>query len=135
MFFTCTLKDGIVYVPTTAKTEAGFYMSREPVAVVPAANTEALRRALQDVMDRANPIIPTPKRDAFPTPMLPKYAGARSWSAFMRGASEWSIIEKEVAIESFPIAKIPMAALVGSPIARVRSIFLPGPNAMTSSIV
>jgi hypothetical protein len=94
MFFTCTLKDGIVYVPTMAKTEAGFYMRREPVAVVPAANTEALRRALQDVMDRGNAIIPTPKRDAFPPPVLPKYAGVRSWSAFMRGASEWAIDER-----------------------------------------
>jgi hypothetical protein len=65
-------------LPTTAKTEAGFYMRREPVAVVPAANTEALRRALRDVMDRGNAIIPTPKRDAIPPPVLPKYAGARS---------------------------------------------------------
>jgi hypothetical protein len=88
MFLSCTLKDRIVYVPTMAKTEAGFCMRREPVAVVPAANTEALQRALQDVMDRGNAVIPTPKRDSFLPPVLPKYAGARSWSAFMNGASE-----------------------------------------------
>ena len=107
MLFSCTLKDGVVYVPSMAKTEAGFHMRQEPVAVVPAVNTEALRRALQDVMDRANPIIPTPKRDAFPPPVLPKYAGAKSWSAFMRGASEWSIIEKEGCYRILPYRKDP----------------------------
>jgi hypothetical protein len=94
MRFSCTLKNGIVYVPTVARTEAGFYMLREPVAVVPAANTEALRRALHDVMARGNVIIPTPKRNAYPPPVLPKYAGEKTWSAFMRGVSEWKINEK-----------------------------------------
>jgi len=31
MLITCILKDGVVYLPTVAKTEAGFYMDREPV--------------------------------------------------------------------------------------------------------
>jgi hypothetical protein len=94
MLLSCTLKGGIVYVPTVARTEAGFYMIREPVAVVPAANTETLRRALHDVMARGNAIIPTPKRNAYPPPVLPRYAGEKTWSAFMRGASEWKIREK-----------------------------------------
>jgi len=93
MLFSCTLKNGIVYVPTTVKTEAGFYMRHEPVAVVPAANTDALQRAFHDVMERGNQIVPTPKPNAFPPPVLPKYAGVKSWSAFMRGASEWAINE------------------------------------------
>ncbi len=91
MLVTCTLKNGIVYVPTNVKTEAGFYMRREPVAVVPATNTEALRRAFRDVMEKGNEIVPTPKPNAFPPPVLPKYAGAKNWSAFMKGASEWAI--------------------------------------------
>jgi hypothetical protein len=90
-----------------AKTEAGFHMRQEPVAVVPAANTEALRRALQDVMDQGNAIIPTPKRNAFPPPVLPKYAGARSWSTFMRGASEWSIDERRGIYQIIPYRKDP----------------------------
>jgi hypothetical protein len=65
MLVTCTLKNGIVYVPTNVKTEAGFYMHREPVAVVPAANTDALRRAFRDVMEKGNETVPTPKRNAF----------------------------------------------------------------------
>ncbi len=94
MLFSCALKDGVVYLPTVAKTEAGFYMDGEPVAVVPVANTNGLRRALRDVMGRGNAIIPTPKRNAFPPAVLPKYAGVKTWSQFMRSASEWSIKEK-----------------------------------------
>lgn len=93
MLFTCTLKNRIVYVPTVVKTEAGFYMRRDPVAVVPAAKTDALWGAFHDVMEKGNETVPTPKRDAFPIPVLPKYAGAKSWAAFMKGASEWAINE------------------------------------------
>ncbi len=107
MLFSCTLKEGIVYVPTVAKTKAGFYMNREPVAVVPAANTAALRRALHDVMARGNAIIPTPKRNAYPPPVLPKYAGEKTWPAFMRGASEWSIMEKNGNYQIVPYRKNP----------------------------
>jgi hypothetical protein len=94
MLITCILKDGIVYLPTAAKTEAGFYMDCEPVALVPVTNTDALRKALKDAMHRGNPIVPTPKRNAFPPPVLPKYAGLKSWSKFMQGASEWTIAER-----------------------------------------
>jgi hypothetical protein len=107
MLFTCTLKNGIVYVPTTVKTEAGFYMRSEPVAVIPAANTDALRRAFLDVMERGNQIVPTPKRDAFPPPVLPKYAGAKSWSAFMRGAFEWAINKDNGNYDIVPYRKDP----------------------------
>src|SRR5215469_4752302 len=80
MLFTCTLKNGIVDVPTNVKTEAGFYMRHEPVAVVPAANTDALRHAFYDV---------------------------ESWSAFMRGASEWAINEDGGNYDIVPYRKDP----------------------------
>jgi hypothetical protein len=95
MFYNCILKNSIVYVPTVAKTEAGFYIDCEPVAVVPIASTGVLRQAFHDVMGRGNVIIPTPKRASYPHPVLLKYAGAKTWSAFARGASQWSIKEKE----------------------------------------
>jgi hypothetical protein len=107
MLFTCTLKNGIVYVPTIVKTEAGFYMRCEPVAVVPAANTDALWRAFRDVMEKGNETVPTPKRDAFPPPVLPKYAGAKNWAAFMRGASEWTINEYNGNYDILPYRKDP----------------------------
>ena len=78
MLLNCTLKDGLVYLPTVAKTEAGFYLDREPVSVVCVANTDALRRALVDLIMKGNATIPTPKGDAYPPPVLPRYAGAKN---------------------------------------------------------
>lgn len=107
MLFSCTLKDGIVYLPTVAKTEAGFYMNREPVAVVPVANTDTLRGALRNVIKMGNRVIPTPARDAYPPPVLPKYAGAKTWSAFMRGASEWKITQNNGVYQIIPYRRDP----------------------------
>ena len=107
MLFSCTLKDMIVYVPTVVRTEAGFYMGREPVAVVPVTNTDALWRAFRDVMEKGNETAPTPKRNAFPAPVLPKYAGAKSWAAFMKGASEWAINEDNGNYDIVPYRKDP----------------------------
>jgi len=107
MLVSCTLKNALVYLPTVAKTKAGFYMKREPVAVVPAANTNELRRALRVAMAKGNTVIPTPKRNAFPPPVLPKYAGERSLEAFMRGASEWDIYERNGNYQITPYQKDP----------------------------
>jgi hypothetical protein len=107
MRVSCTLKDGIVYLPSIVKTEAGFYMLREPVAVVPAANTDALWRAFQEMMDKDTEIVPTPKRNAYPPPVLPKYADAKNWSAFMKGAAVWWISEENGIYEIIPYRKDP----------------------------
>lgn len=66
-------------------------MDVDPVAVVPAANADGLRRALLDTIARGNAVVPNPSEDKWPPPVLLKYAGARTWSAFARGASQWSI--------------------------------------------
>jgi hypothetical protein len=95
MPYSCVLRDGTVYVPTTAKTDAGYYMDREPVAVLPASNTDGLRRAFHDVIARGNAIISTPTRASQPPPILLKYAGVKTWSSFMHGASTWSIKDKD----------------------------------------
>ena len=94
MLFHSYLRDGIVYVPTVAMREGGpVYTDIEPVAVVPATNTEALRRALLEAIGRKNIVVPVPK-GKWPAPILLKYAGVRSWSAFARTASLWSIEEE-----------------------------------------
>jgi hypothetical protein len=94
MLFHSYLRDGIVYVPTVAMREGGpVYTDIEPVAVVPATNTEALRRALLEAIGRKNIVVPVPK-GKWPAPILLKYAGVRSWSAFARNASLWSIEEE-----------------------------------------
>ena len=94
MLFHSYLRDGIVYVPTVAVREGGpVYTDIEPVAVVPATNTEALRRALLEAIGRKNIVVPVPN-GKWPAPILLKYAGVRSWSAFARDASLWSIEEE-----------------------------------------
>lgn len=89
------LRKGDVYVPTVAETEAGFYMNVEPVAVISVANTEGLRNALREVMGRGNTIIPTPKRNAYPPSLLPRYAGVKTDHAFMQKAAHWAIDDKD----------------------------------------
>jgi hypothetical protein len=64
MFFICTLRDELVYLPRVAKTEAGFYMNCEPVSVISVANADRLYRVLEDVMKKGNAVVPTPKRGA-----------------------------------------------------------------------
>ena len=46
------LRNGTVYVPTMGKMDKGFYRDIEPVAVVSAANIEAVRQALADAIAR-----------------------------------------------------------------------------------
>ena len=60
---------------------------------MPVTNTEDLRRALLDTIDRKNIIIPNPPKNSWPPPVLLKYAGVKAWSAFARGAAVWSIKE------------------------------------------
>lgn len=95
MYYHVYLRNGTVYVPTMAKTEAGFYMNVEPVAVVAVSNGEGLRTAFREVMTRGNAVIPTPKRNSFPSPLLPKYAGVKTDRAFIQGTSHWAIDERD----------------------------------------
>jgi hypothetical protein len=72
------------------------YTDIEPVGVAPVANAEAVRRTLLDTIARKNPTIPGPDRKARDAPsIIPKYAGVRSWPAFYRNASTWSISEDD----------------------------------------
>jgi hypothetical protein len=90
----CYLRRGVVYLPTVALIDNGFYLDIEPVAVVSTSNTEALRRALHDVIARGNPPVPSMTREQRRDPLLPKYAGLKTWATFARDASLWSINEE-----------------------------------------
>ena len=87
------LRNGIVYLPTMGKMDKGFYRGVEPVAVVPASNSEALRRALAETLARGNPTVPTLRRSEWPPPVLLKYAGVKNWSTFEHGMLLWDIKE------------------------------------------
>jgi hypothetical protein len=89
------LRNGTVYVPTMGMMEKGFYRGIEPVAVVSVTNTDALREALAAAIARGNPVVPKLRRREWPPPVVLKYAGVKSWSAFERGMMLWSIEEKD----------------------------------------
>jgi hypothetical protein len=91
MMYNCNLRKGVVYIPTVGK-RGSVYTDIEPVAVVPVGDSAALRKALLEVIAKKNPIVP-PVTGKWPKSLLPKYAGVKSWSAFMRDASAWSIKE------------------------------------------
>ena len=69
-------------------------MDVEPVAVVRVADTEALRRAFIASMARENAVVPNPKKDEWPPPVLLKYTDDKNWSAFKRNASTWHVQER-----------------------------------------
>jgi hypothetical protein len=95
MLFSSYLKNGVVYVPTVVKLQTGAYVDVEPVAVTTVADTEGLRRAFLDAIARKNAVVPPPPKDKWPPPVLLKYAGVKTWPAFARGASSWSIEEED----------------------------------------
>jgi hypothetical protein len=58
------------------------------------SSIEDLRRALLETIAKKNVVIPDRDPDALRAPpLLPKYAGVRSLSAFYRNASTWGITE------------------------------------------
>ena len=91
MLYNCYLRKGTVYVPTVGR-RGGAYTDIEPVAVVPVANTDGLRRAFLEAIGRGNVAIPLIK-GKHPPPVVLKYAGVKNWSAFARNASSWSVKE------------------------------------------
>lgn len=95
MYFSISLRDGVVYLPTMGRMDKGFYRGIEPVAVVSATNSDALRRALLDTMARGNPAVSMLKRREWPPPVVLKYARVKSWSAFERGMTLWGIEERD----------------------------------------
>jgi hypothetical protein len=96
MHFSLYLRNGIAFVPTTGRViPGGPYRDMEPVAVAPVSNAEAVRQALRAAISRGNPPAPRYPRDNFPQPVVVKYAGVKSWSAFARGTLPWGITERD----------------------------------------
>jgi hypothetical protein len=89
------LRTGKVFIPTFGLVHKGLYRDVEPVAVVDVSDTDALRRTFRETIARGNPPTPYYRRDSYPQPVVVKYAGVKSWGAFARGASPWSIKEDD----------------------------------------
>jgi hypothetical protein len=93
------LRTGTIYLPTMGKMAEGFYRGVEPVEVVSAADIDGVRQALRTTIARGNPIVPMLRRSEWKPPVLLKYAGVRSWSAFERGMSFWTIKSKDTTFQ------------------------------------
>lgn len=89
MLYKSYLRNGIVYVPTIGK-RGGAYVIMEPVAVVPVTNTEGLRHAFAEVINRGNAALPLLKGKR-PPPVMLKYTQTESWPAFVRNTLTWNI--------------------------------------------
>ena len=100
MYWSFYLRKGVAYIPTTAKTEAGFWLAIEPVDVAPAHSVEELQRLLLKTIGRGNPVVQTPTRQDCPPPVMQRYCGMKSFSAFERTAALWAI---SVNVDSYVI--------------------------------
>jgi len=83
MHWSFYLRKGIAYIPTTAKTGAGYWMAIEPVDVAPVRNVDELQRLLAQAVGRGNPVIKTPT------------CGNEVLSAFERTAALWAIWQRD----------------------------------------
>ena len=81
-------------MPTTVN-QGHMHMDVDPVTVVPVADTEALRRAMQDTIPKENRFVARSVEDARKPPVVLKHTGDKSWRGFMRGTTPWSIYEKD----------------------------------------
>ena len=102
MYCSFYLRKGVAYVPTTAKTEAGYWLAVEPVDVAPVGNAEDLRRLLLKAIDRGNPVVKTPTRQTFPPPVMQRYCGMKSLAAFERTAALWAISSRDDSYVIYP---------------------------------
>src|ERR1051325_5315973 len=109
------LRNGTVYLPTMGVMDKGFYRGVEPVAVVSLTDIKTLREALIDTISRGNPVVPMLRRRDWPPPILLKYTGLRSWSAFERGMQLWDIKEKDGMFQIAGNTKRPNGMWLGDP--------------------
>lgn len=91
MYCSFYLRNGVAFVPTMGKTEAGYWLGVEPVDVLKVETVAALQTSLLAALRRGNPIVPTPTRRKFPPDVMRRYCGMKSFSAFDRTARCWSI--------------------------------------------
>jgi hypothetical protein len=80
------VRKGKAYLPSVARTEAGFFLDIAPVTVLPVDDREGLVRAIATMIAAGNPVVATPARSAYSTPVVVEAAGVKTWSAFESGA-------------------------------------------------
>ena len=92
--FTCILRSGVVYIPTSGKVHDGYYIHMDPVEVAPVSDRSSLRKALSAALARGNPIFPSSESRNGESPVL-KYAPFETMKDFQDGAVQWSLVKKD----------------------------------------
>jgi hypothetical protein len=100
------IRKGKAYVPTMAKTEAGFYMGMEPIEVVNTTDRQQVENAVMRAITRGNPVVPTPSRDSYPPSPLLKVANVKSLSTFEKSAQTWKLSKTQGAYEIVPYKRV-----------------------------
>jgi hypothetical protein len=95
MYCAFYLRKGTAFVPTHAKTQAGYWLAVEPVDVRKVESPEALQSILLAAIRQGNPVVSKPTRDNFPRPVMERYCGLKSLSAFERTATHWAISQHD----------------------------------------
>jgi len=92
-FWILIIYKGQAFVPTEAKTEAGFYLGIEPIEVVDARERAGVEQAVLRAIGRGNPPVPTPSRDSYSAKIDPllRRAKAKSFSTFEKDAQSWKL--------------------------------------------
>jgi len=103
----CYLRKGIVYIPTLGTISRGFCRTIEPVAVVSVSDSDLLYRAFSAAIARGNPKVTLLAGEDDLPPILPKYAGVKSWKAFVRDSSTWEIRERNGIFSIFAYRRDP----------------------------
>lgn len=94
LVFGLYLRKSVVYIPTMAKAPSGTYREIDPVSVTPVSETEALRKALKEVIGRGNPTLERYSPADQSQAVVLKYAAVKTFSTFARGAQPWTIVMK-----------------------------------------
>ena len=94
-FWHVYLRNGMVYIPVVAKTDAGFYMDINPVKVFGKSSRRDIFEAIFAMISKGNPRVATPVRDEYPKPVMLKPANVKSWGAFEKSAHCFQIIKTE----------------------------------------
>lgn len=106
------VRKGKAYVPTMARTDAGFYLATEPIEVVDTADRQEVENAIMRAITRGNPVVPTPSRDNYPPDPLLKSANVKSVSTFEKSAERWQLARAKGVYEIVPYKRMKPAGAV-----------------------
>lgn len=99
------IREGKVFIPTVARTDAGYFVDVDPVFVHPVQDRQAIMGSVRSVIAGGNPVIPAFSRESFPKPVVLRYAKVKSWRAFQALASAFQLCLTDSGYEIQPLRK------------------------------